>query len=257
MTAGMTIFAAGVALAGAQMSQSPAASTDFPILELRQYTLHDGQRDTLIHLFEREFVESQEKLGMKVIGTFRDLDRPNRFVWLRGFRDMDSRLAGLTGFYGGPVWQAHRDAANATMIDSDNVLLLHSAGTGAEFKLPHSRPALGAQVPAGLIVGAIDYLSSPPREALLQFETQVKPRLRKAGIPLLAWFVPERSPNNFPRLPVREHEQVLVWFVRFDSEADYAARKSELAAAAQPLSQWVSRAPDLLRLSATSRSLIR
>jgi hypothetical protein len=253
----MTILAAGAALAGVQASQSPAASTDFPILELRQYTLHDGQRDTLIDLFEREFVESQEALGIKVIGTFRDLDRPNRFVWLRGFKDMDSRVAGLTSFYGGPVWHAHRSAANATMVDSDNVLLLHSAGTGAEFKLPHSRPAMGRQVPAGLVVAVVDHLDSPPREVLLQFEIQVRPRLRKAGIPLLAWFVPERAANNFPRLPIRENEQVLVWFVRFDSETDYAARKSDLAAAAQPLSQWLSRAPDVLRLSPTSRSLIR
>lgn len=258
MSDAVTIFAAGAALAGEQAAPAPAELTgSFPVVELRQYTLHDGRRDMLIDLFEREFVESQEALGTKVIGTFRDLDRPNRFVWLRGFRDMDSRLAGLTSFYNGAVWHAHRDAANATMIDSDNVLLLHSAGTGAEFRLLGSRPELGVQVPAGLIVAVIDYLDSPLRGALVQFETQVKPRLRKAGIPLLAWFVPERLPNNFPRLPVREHEQVLVWFSRFDSEVDYAARKSELAAAAQPLSHWASRAPDVLRLSPTSRSLIR
>ncbi|RZL06943.1 MAG: NIPSNAP family protein, partial [Rubrivivax sp.] len=36
-----------------------------PIVELRRYTLHPGQRDTLIELFEREFVESQEALGMR------------------------------------------------------------------------------------------------------------------------------------------------------------------------------------------------
>jgi len=257
MTAGMTMDAAGAARAGAQTSQSPAASTDFPILELRQYTLRDGQRDALIDLFEREFVESQEALGMKVIGTFRDLDRPNRFVWLRGFRDMESRFAGLSSFYGGPVWHSHRDAANATMVDSDNVLLLHSARTGAEFKLPDLRPALGAQAPAGLVVAVVDHFNSPAQDALLQFETQVKPRLGKAKIPLLAWFVPVGSANNFPRLPVREHEQVLVWFARFESEPDFAARKSELAAAAQPLSRWVSRAPDVLRLSPTARSLIR
>ncbi len=57
-----------------------------PIVELRQYTLHPGKRDVLIDLFDREFVESQEALGMKVIGQFRDLDNPNRFVWLRGLR---------------------------------------------------------------------------------------------------------------------------------------------------------------------------
>ncbi len=65
-------------------------TTCCPIVELRQYTLHPGKRDVLIDLFDREFVESQEALGMKIIGQFRDLDNPNRFVWLRGFRDMPS-----------------------------------------------------------------------------------------------------------------------------------------------------------------------
>ncbi|HEU5251458.1 MAG TPA: NIPSNAP family protein, partial [Thermoanaerobaculia bacterium] len=52
------------------------------VVELRQYTLHPGTREVLIDLFEREFVESQEELGMSVIGQFRDLDDTNRFVWL-------------------------------------------------------------------------------------------------------------------------------------------------------------------------------
>jgi hypothetical protein len=64
-------------------------------------------RDTLIELFDREFVESQEALGMKIIGQFRDADNSNRFVWLRGFRDMPSRSEALKAFYGGPVWKAH------------------------------------------------------------------------------------------------------------------------------------------------------
>ena len=61
-----------------------------PVVELRQYTLHPGKRDVLIDLFDREFIEPQEALGIKVIGQFRDIDRPDQFVWLRGFRDMTS-----------------------------------------------------------------------------------------------------------------------------------------------------------------------
>ena len=95
-----------------------------PITELRQYTLHPGRRDELIELFDREFVETQEAVGIQVIGQFYDLDDPNRFVWLRGFNDMSAREQSLTAFYNGPVWKAHRDAANATMVNSDNVLLL-------------------------------------------------------------------------------------------------------------------------------------
>ena len=85
------------------------------VLELRQYTLHIGKRDMLIELFEREFIESQEVLGMKIVGQFRDADSSDRFVWMRGFHDMPTRGTALHSFYGGPVWQAHRNAANATM----------------------------------------------------------------------------------------------------------------------------------------------
>src|SRR5213596_2430523 len=62
-----------------------------PVVELRQYALHPGKRDVLIDLFDREFIEPQETLGMNILGQLRDLDDPDRFVWLRGFRDMASR----------------------------------------------------------------------------------------------------------------------------------------------------------------------
>jgi hypothetical protein len=71
------------------------------IVELRQYTLHPSSRDTLIDLFEREFLESQEACGMTLIGQFRDLDDPDRFVWFRAFSDMEQRKAALACFYGG------------------------------------------------------------------------------------------------------------------------------------------------------------
>ncbi len=61
------------------------------VIELRRYTLHPGHREILIRLFDREFVEPQEAAGMRVIGQFRDLSDPDRFVWLRGFTDMSSR----------------------------------------------------------------------------------------------------------------------------------------------------------------------
>ncbi|MDO9356180.1 MAG: hypothetical protein Q7T55_20950, partial [Solirubrobacteraceae bacterium] len=84
----------------------------------------------MIDLFDREFIETQEACGMTVLGQFRDLDRPDHFVWLRAFPSMPARAAALVAFYDGPVWHAHREAANATMIDSDDVLLLQPAHAG-------------------------------------------------------------------------------------------------------------------------------
>src|SRR5439155_10483603 len=48
-------------------------TTCSPIVDLRQYTLYPGTRDGFVELFDREFVETQEASGMRVIGQFRDL----------------------------------------------------------------------------------------------------------------------------------------------------------------------------------------
>jgi hypothetical protein len=110
----------------------------YPIVELRQYRLRSGQREVLIDLFDREFVESQEAAGMAIVGQFRDLDEPDRFVWIRGFADMPSRARALASFYGGPVWKAHSTQANATMIDTDNVLLLRPVTVRSGFPVPEA-----------------------------------------------------------------------------------------------------------------------
>jgi hypothetical protein len=119
------------------------------IYEFRDYALHPGQRDVLIDLFERKFIEPQEALGAHVRATFRDLDNPDRFVWLRSFADAQSRFAALDGFYTGPVWQMHRTAANATIVDSDNVLQLRPR-SGAI--LPVHHPSIGASETSGAMI---------------------------------------------------------------------------------------------------------
>jgi NIPSNAP len=105
------------------------------IVELRQYTLRPGQRDVLHELFDRALAEGQEAVGMTMIGWFRDLDDPDNFVWLRSFPDMADRARALEAFYTGPVWREHSAAANATMIDSENVLLLRPPRPGDGFSL--------------------------------------------------------------------------------------------------------------------------
>ena len=187
-----------------------------PVVELRQYALHPGQRESLISLFDREFVETQEATGMQVIAQFRDIDRPDVFTWLWGFPDMTSRAASLGAFYGGPVWAAHRDAANATMISSDNVRLLRPARPQSGFMLP-DRPGPGAtSIPPGLLVATIYTLAPGVAEGFTAFfESTVAPRLKATGAAPFAVFQTEPSQNTFPRLPVREGEHAFVWFARF------------------------------------------
>lgn len=237
-----------------------------PVVELRQYTLHPGQREALIDLFDREFVESQENLGMRVVGQFRDLDDPDRFVWLRGFADMDSRLAGLSGFYGGPVWAAHGEAANATMIDSDDVLLLRPVAADSGFP-SRDRPRAAAgreQRPRSLIAATVHHLARPAgQEVLGLLRDHVEPLLTRAGSSRLALLQTERSRNDFRSLPVREGEHVLVRFSRFDDADAHAAHLERLRA----LPEWEEVERELrrhtlspaqqLRLEPSARSLLR
>jgi quinol monooxygenase YgiN len=244
---------------------APSWQVCSPIVELRQYTLHPGQRDVLIALFERAFIETQEAVGITVIGQFRDLDDPNRFVWLRGFPDMDKRRAALQAFYGGPVWQAHREAANATMVDSDNVLLLRPARPTSGFSLDlGDRPPPGAEgVPPGLVVATIlPFETAPSDDVLDWFEGMLAPALTMRGASLLASFVTEGSANTFPALPVREDEQVFVWFSRFRDQAAYDAHAAALARTQEeheqlwaPVARRLRAAPQVLRLAPTARSL--
>jgi quinol monooxygenase YgiN len=243
------------------LDQESATQMCCPILEFRQYTLHPGKRDVLIDLFDREFVESQEALGMRILGQFRDLDDPNRFVWLRGFRDMTTRAEALRAFYSGPVWKANRVAANDTMVNTDNVLLLHPAISSSVFNLKKAaRPAVGTNQPAKLIVATIYYLEeSAVADFVDFFKRNAAPALAEAGASILAFFVTENSPNNFPALPVRENEHVLVSFSAFPDEATYSRYDTALShnKIAEAMKQRLQKSPEVHRLMPTSRSLLR
>jgi hypothetical protein len=196
-----------------------------PIVELRQYTLHPGKRDLLIDLFDREFIKPQEALGMKIIGQFRDLDNPDRFVWLRGFQDMKTRAHALQAFYGGPVWKTHREAANETMMDSDNVLLLHPAHSDSGFSLQDdANPQHGAnEIQNGVVVATIYYLDSPAEASFADFfDCMLKSVLSENAASVPACFVTDSSENTFPALPVREGENVFVWFAHFENQTAHA-----------------------------------
>jgi hypothetical protein len=259
-----TLAMAGLlASCGASAAGAPAAaSVDSNVLELRQYQIVDGKRDAFVSLFDRLFVESQEALGMRVVGQFRDTSDTNRFVWLRSFPDMAAREKGLNAFYFGPVWKAHRDEANPMLEDNDNVLLLRPAAAGLGFgpAAPRAEPG-AAEPPRGTVVATIEYLWKKPDEGFTAFFAEhMKPAIEAAGLPVLAAYVPEESPNNFPRLPVRADTKVLVWFTRVDGPAALQRLHRSLlwrSEVVPALHRFEERQPQQLLLDPTPRSALR
>jgi quinol monooxygenase YgiN len=239
-----------------------ASSDQCRVVELRRYALKPGQRDTLIALFDRELVETQEAVGMCILGQFRDLDDPDSFVWLRGFSDMDMRKHALEAFYGGPVWREHGRAANATMIDSDNVLLLRPiAGIELDRSLRADRGS--TEDPPGLLAVTIWPIAQASAADVPElFRSALEPALAAAGVPVTGTYATEHSANTFPALPVRENEEVFVWLAMFDDEADHErhvralADSSDWRDASAALASHGAGPEEVLRLSPTARSAL-
>jgi hypothetical protein len=234
------------------------------VVEIRQYTLFPGQRDVLIDLFDRYFVDGQAEAGMTIIGEFRVLDNPNRFFWIRGFANMETRAKALQAFYHGPIWAAHRDAANATMADSDNVLLVRPAREGSGVPIVSDPGANATAESAGLIVATIYHPEIPVSgEFVSLFERRIQPLATRAGATVIGSYVTEERPNNFPALPVRPVE-TFAWFACFADAATYARYQNAVAQDPdwgeidQRFAELKNYAPpEVWRLSPTSRSRLR
>lgn len=230
-----------------------------PLVELRRYKLVPGMRERLVELFDRHFVDSQEACGMTVLGQFRDLDDPDRFTWMRGFPDMARRAAALTAFYGGQIWAEHRDAANATMIEFDDVHLLRPAGPGQGIAVaPARRADAGAAGPGGrgVVLAAIRPDGGEGGAAAARWLGAASQRVQEAGGSILGQYLTAEVVNDWPRLPVRT-DRVVALLGRFETvealDGAIAALRASMAAAGADASV---DGVELARLVPTTRSAL-
>jgi hypothetical protein len=231
------------------------------VVDLRQYTLLPNQRDALIDLFDSYFVDGQEDVDIHVIGQFRDLDDPDRFVWLRGFESMPARGTTLPRFYQSPVWRAHSEAANATMSDTDNALLLKPTYLGPAY--PHPGSARPNQPIDSLIAIMVAHLIGPITAADRDLADTIRAELAATDAEVVATFATHAAENNYLSLPVRD-EHVLAWVTRFPNDTAYDQHQDHLAHApgwAAALTRLANRSSGLptqqLRLRPTDRSQLR
>jgi hypothetical protein len=112
----------------------------------------------------------------------------------------------VSDFYTGPVWKAHREAANAPMIDSDNVPLLRPALPISGFSQENMKgsPLRSDEVPMSLVLATIYYFECPVAPVFTNFfEHTLKPGEASLGATVSAYFVTANSESTFPALPVR------------------------------------------------------
>ncbi|MBX3573615.1 MAG: NIPSNAP family protein [Mesorhizobium sp.] len=209
------------------------------VLELRQYTMVPERRADFVDLFDREFVETQEAVGMEIVGQFTDLDRPDRYVWIRRFPDMETRASSLDAFYSGPVWAEHSAAANPMMTEWHDVLLLKPAGEGRDLAVSAAdRPPPGRKGAEGGPLAILLWEVVPDNAA--NFAGSVARAFPDAR----AVYLTDRSANTYPRLPIREDASVVVAIFDRALPADVATVNGRTPS-------------QVLRLAPTTRSALR
>ena len=237
------------------------------IVELRQYITYPGKREDLFALFEREFIEPQEAVGIRVLGQFRDLNDTHRFTWMRGFPDMPDRKRALTDFYYGRLWKSFKSQANATLYDNDDVLLLRPASPGSGF-MPAAAPRAPRDATApqdGLVVATLYHFKHDvSAQFIAGFNADLAPLFARSGAHILGRFVTDKSTNTFEQLPVRENVNVFVWFAHYADRAAYDRYNAALANHVRwrdqlfsALYKSLARPPETLMLRPSARSLLR
>ena len=202
------------------------------ILELRRYRMHPGRRDAFLEIFEHALLDPLEDAGMRVLGQFRDADDSDLCVWMRDFADMAQRRRSLEAFYGSDLWWAHRDGVNATLIDSDDVFLLHPAWPGAGLARSARTAADARHAPPGCLLATVWCRSNPGiATRLADGSGAMHASLQAAGALATGWYVQETAPNDFPRLPVRTGEHALACFAVFPDLAGARTRADAASAA--------------------------
>ena len=90
-------------------------------IEHRQYTFHPGKQPTWVDAFgSHGFPSSVRTLGAPSMGTFTvEVGTINRFVFMRGWDDIDTRDAGLAAREADPQWNEFKKLAAGCIMSQE------------------------------------------------------------------------------------------------------------------------------------------
>lgn len=184
----------------------------YQVIELRRYDIRPGEREQFAQLFEAWFPGAFQQLGAMAIGEGFERDTSDRFTWLRGFPDMDTRATANAAFYYGPLWKEHRQTMNDMMLDSDNVLLLRPLNPAQGMRaLPAVNTVRETAGATGVLVMQVIGLTTQINTALAAAANAAFATYEKDGVHVAGTLITLDMPNNFPQLPVRDDGSWLVW----------------------------------------------
>jgi NIPSNAP len=248
-----------------QDTERPAAQVahlqPFEVVELRRYTIKEGERERFARCFESWFPEAHEQLGATFFGHFLERGRTQGFTMLRGFRDDDARAVVCSAFYYGPLWKEHAATMNDMIVDHTDVLLLRplSPGRGVAV-LPAVDPFGEPEGARGVVVAQVFAVKENEVDAFASRAEEAFAAYRVAGAREAGVLVTLDIPNSFPRLPFRTDGPFLVWLGILEDGQALEQRVEPLArqwAATLSAGGLLRGEPELVVLDPAARSRLR
>jgi len=199
-------------------SSRPEYLKNINVLELRNYLLKPNLADTFSQYFHAKFVAPMNELGGYTLGEFKISDVNDRFVWLRGFTNMKTRLKFLNDFYiNSTTWKEHGKGANEMMINSDNVYLLKPLHKNVFLKTDKVFTVINFYTCNGTLDKVINL-----------FDAEYVPFLKTINVEDLSLWVSEMTENDFPRLPVFQDKDLLLTISNYQDKNEYEAKQKAI-----------------------------
>jgi hypothetical protein len=208
----------------------PGNDHDIKVLELRNYLLKENKADEFSSYFNKHFVKPMNELGGYTLGQFKIDGTNNRFAWMRGFTNMDTRIKFLDDFYiNSPVWKEFGPGANDMMINSDNVYLLRPLHTNKISQEPNEGINSSLlKTGTGIIVVDFYICNNTLDKVINLFNSSYVPFLKTLGIDDITLWVSEMSENDFPRLPVFQDKNLLLTITIYTDETEYQIKQKQI-----------------------------
>lgn len=200
------------------------------VLELRNYLLKPDSADAFSNYFNTHFVRPMNELGGYTLGQFKPDGSNDRFVWMRGFTDMHTRLKCLNDFYvKSAVWKEFGPGANDMILNSDNVYLLRPLNNQQAAREPaESINSNIFETDTGVTIVDFYICNSTLDKVINLFNSSYLPFLTTLDIHSVTLWISEMSENKFPQLPAFQDKNLLLTLTTYADENEYRLNQERI-----------------------------
>lgn len=221
------IFSLIILLLGSVQSQNALPQVPkgehVKVIELRNYLLRPGKRDSFIIGFEDKILDTLNVRGNYVLGQYRLKGAEDNFLWIRGFNDMPSRMNALKSFYSCKYWEEVVWIPKAYLLNYTNVNLLKPLiFTDKNQNRSSDFPSDWFGKPKGIAVVDYYYATNGWLDKLVEFiKTKYDPVIRASNVENISYWISEQAINDYVDLPAYQDKNLLVTISFYENEKAY------------------------------------